>query len=140
MITWLDALIGILILSITLTPFIWKGKKRNYILIFSAVLCIGLYTFQGFLKYEKDKEFERLREEGQKHREKIIKQQEELSKSQQTMIEKQTVFETKLNKLVEVGMISKETAKEIRTIYHETVFTNAKTTSTVEDKLIQSNK
>ena len=139
MITWLEVLIGILIISMTIMSVLKKKKIKN-ILFITGLLCSGLYIYQGVLKYEKDKEFEIVRRENQKNQEKIIKQQEELNKSQQIMIEKQSVFETKLNKLVEVGVISKETAKEIKNIYYETVFTNAKTTSTVEDKLIPSNK
>jgi len=30
---WLDVLIAILIVFLTIVPFIWDGKTRNYILI-----------------------------------------------------------------------------------------------------------
>src|SRR3972149_1653339 len=62
MITYLDAFIGILIIFITITPFIWDGKKRNIILIVSELVCIGLYLFQGFSKYEEAKEFDKMNE------------------------------------------------------------------------------
>jgi len=66
MITYLDAFIGILIIFITITPFIWDGKKRNIILIVSALVCIGLYLFQGFSKYEEAKEFDKMKEKIEK--------------------------------------------------------------------------
>jgi len=61
MIIWLDASIGIFIIFITITPFIWDGKKRNIILIISALICIGLYLFQGFSKYKEVEEFGKMK-------------------------------------------------------------------------------
>ncbi len=140
MTTLLDILIGILIIFITITPFLWKEKEGKYILIITALLCIGLYIFQGFSKYEKDKEFERLRKEDQMYREKIIGQQAALSRSQQMMIEKQNRFEAMLKKSVETKVITKATAEKLKNIFYETLSSKVTLKDEVEVKLIPANK
>lgn len=131
MITLLDVLIGLLILFIGIKPLI--KKKYDPILIASVLICLVLYMIQGVLKYNKDKEFDKLKKEEQRHIEEISKHQEELGIKQQVMIEE-------LKKLVKAGTISKEAEKKIKTIYYETVFSKGNITSEVADKLIPSKK
>lgn len=122
---WIDAFIGILIVIITVIPFFWKGKKSKYILIAIGIFCIGLYVWQGFSKYKKDKGLDSLKEKNLIHQQEIINSQDTMNK--------------KLDKLLEVGAISKKASEEIKNIFYEAIFSASKSESVVEDELISSN-
>ena len=132
-----DAVIGILIIFITVIPFVWKGKVSKYVLIASAIICISLYIFQG---YSKNQEFERVKEENIVFQEDLNKQQKEIMQTQRVMIEKQDMFLSLLNKQQKDGTISKDEARKMANIYNETVSTTAKSSSEVEDRFLHAIK
>jgi len=132
-----DAVIGILIIFITVIPFVWKGKGSKYVLIASAIICISLYIFQG---YSKNQEFERVKKENIVFQEDLNKQQKEIMQTQRVMIEKQNMFLSLLNKQQKDGTISKDEARKMANIYNETVSITAKASSKVEDKFLQAIK
>ena len=132
-----DAIIGILIIFITVIPFVWKGNVYKYILIASAIICISLYIFQGYSKYQ---EFVKVKKENIVFKEDLNRQQKEIMQTQRTMIEKQNMFISLLNKLQKSGTISKDETRKIKNIYDETISITAKSSSKIEDRFLQAIK
>lgn len=115
-------------------PFLWKGNKSKYILISASIICISLYVFQGYSKYQ---EVEKIKKENSLFQENLNEQQKEVKQTQKTMIEKQDIFLSLLNNLQKRGTLSKDEAKNIKNIYDETVSTTAKSSSKLEDRFLQ---
>lgn len=103
----------------------------------SAIICISLYFFQGYAKYQ---DFEKIKKENAQFREDLNRQQKEIIQTQQMMIEKQSIFVTFLNKLQSTGTLSNDKAQNIRNIYNETMSVTAKTSANLEDRFLQAIK
>lgn len=133
MATLVDVSIGILIIFITVMPFVWKGTKSKYVLISLAIICIALFIFQGYSKYYESK---KIKTENLAFREELNKQQRDIIQTQRMVIEKQDIFQALLHKLQEGGTISKDAARRMRNIYDETLSVTGKSFSKVEDRFL----
>lgn len=133
MTTLLDTIIGILIILISVLPFLLVRKNTKYILIPATLLCISLYVFQAYTKY---RDFGEMKKEKEQFYEDLNKQQQEIMHTQRIVIEKQTTFLSLLNNLQEAEKISADTAIKLKNIYGETVSLSGNTASRLEETSI----
>jgi hypothetical protein len=94
---------------------------------------IGAWYFTSRIDKIKDKKIDELI----KGKNELISQIEGRDREQGVRFEK---MDKKLDKLVDAKAISKETAKEIKTIYSETLTSNIKASVSVKDELIPAKK